>query len=99
MTEAVLVLDHTGVVVAVNDALMTLLELSDRASALCPISEYRGVIAEWRVGDDPFVPDDLQRSLEGESIRHQRATLTTTSGTERIIDFSTTPIRDSDGVV
>lgn len=99
MTEAVLVLDHGGKVVAVNDALMTLLDVGDRASALRPIAEYDRIIHEWRVGDDPFVPDDLRRSLEGASVRGQRATLTTTAGTERIIEFSTTPIRDSEGIV
>jgi PAS domain-containing protein len=99
MTEAVLVLDQSGSVVAVNKALVTLLDIADRASAMGPISEYHRFIREWRVGDDPFVPDDLQRSLEGVSIRHQRATLTTAGGTERIIEFSTTPIRDSEGAV
>jgi len=99
MTEAVLVLDRAGMVVAVNDALMTLLDMRDRAAALRPIAEYDQFIRDWRVGDDPFAPDDLRRSLDGASIRRQRATLTTAAGTERIIEFSTTPIPDSDGVV
>ncbi len=99
MTEAVLVLDHAGMVVAVNEALLTLLDVSDRATALRPLAEYGRFIREWRVGEDPFLPEDLQRSLAGESIRSQRATLTTVAGTERIIEFSTTPIRDSGGGV
>lgn len=99
MTEAVLVLDRTGTVVAVNGSMMRLLGVSDRSSLLCPISEYDRLISEWRTGDDAFVPSDLRRSLEGVSIRRQRATITTNAGVERIVEFTTTPIRDREDVV
>jgi len=99
MTEAVLVLDQSGEVVAVNASMMRLLDVNDRGSMLCSISDYDRLISDWRVGDDPFVPSDLRRSLEGDSIRLQRATITTSGGLERVVEFSTTPIRDSEGVV
>ena len=99
MTEAVLVLDRTGTVVAVNGSMVRLLAVGDRSSLLCPISEYDRLISGWRVGDDPFVPSDLRRSLEGDSIRRQRATITTSAGLERIVEFSTTPIRNAEEVV
>lgn len=99
MAEAALVLDRTGTVVTVNGSMMRLLGVSDRNSLLCPIAEYDDLISDWRVGNDPFVPSDLRRSLEGASIRFQRATITTNAGVERVVEFSTTPIRDSENVV
>src|SRR5687768_13318821 len=98
MTEAVLVIDRSGTVVAVNASMMALRGVTDRSALLRPISDYGRFIRDWRVGDDPFAPDDLRRSLEGASIRRQRAAITLATGEERIVEFSTTPIYDGGAV-
>ena len=46
-----------------------------------------------------FPPDELLRSLEGEAIPRQLATITTSAGVEHIVEFAVTPIRDDKGQV
>lgn len=99
MSEAVMVIDRGGRVVAANQALAALLDLPDKRSALRPLEEYDQLIQGWQVGEEPFAPDDLRRSLQGETISRQLATITTSAGRERIIESTATPIRDEQGQV
>lgn len=99
MTEAVLVIDRRGMVVAVNGPLIAMFDMVDHTAALRPLAEYSCFVRKWGSEGTPAVPDQLQRSLEGAALRGQRATITTAADTERIIEFSTTPIVDSEGSV
>lgn len=94
MAEAVLIIDLSGVVVAVNQAVLDLLDLPDRSAAFRPISEYDELITSWHLGDEPFAPGELRRCLEGRTLPRQVATVTTAAGTEHVIEFTATPIKD-----
>lgn len=97
MSEAVLVIDQSAHVVAVNSALLALLDLPDRASALRPIDEYGRLVVHWKVGEEAFAPGQLAESLSGETIPRKMASITTATGHQRIIEFTTAPIRDEQG--
>jgi signal transduction histidine kinase len=99
MVEAVIVLDQPGTVIAVNQSAINLLGLPNKPAALHPLAEYAQLIRDWRVAGEPFAPDELRRSLAGETIPRQLATITTAAGIERIIQFTATPIRDDQGQV
>ena len=99
MSEAVLIIDQSGEVVAVNQAMVELLDLADESAAARPIDDYTELISSWNVAGEPFAPSDLRRALAGEVIPRQLATITISSGTERIVEFTATPIRDSSGLI
>ena len=99
MAEAVLVIDLSGMVVAVNQAAIDLLDLPDRSSAVRPVDQYDQLITSWHLGDEVFPPSELRRSLEGKTIPRQTATITTAAGAEHIIEFTATPIQDEQGHV
>ncbi|HEX2986776.1 MAG TPA: PAS domain-containing protein, partial [Chloroflexota bacterium] len=99
MTEAVLVIDVSGLVVAVNQAAIDLMDLPDRTSALRPLSEYNQLIKGWHVAGEVFPPDELLRFTKGTAITRQLATITTSAGVEHIAEFTVTPIRDDKGQI
>ena len=99
MSEAVLIIDQSGMVVAVNQAMVGLLDLADESAAARPIDDYDELIRGWNVGGEHFAPSDLRRALAGEVIPRQLATITTATGTERIVEFTATPVRDPAGLV
>ncbi len=99
MSEAVLVIDQQGKVVAANEAAVDLLDLPGRNEALRPLDQYDELIVSWSVGGQPFAPDKLRQSLQGKTILRQVCTITTAAGVEHIIQFTTTPIRDQQGQV
>jgi len=99
MSEAVVAVDQRCVVVAANESFVKLLDLSDRAAALRSIDEYGRLVESWSIGGEPFALDALRRSLQGETIPRQLATITTAGGIEHIIQFTATPIRDDLGQV
>lgn len=99
MTEAVLVIDTSGLVVAVNQATLDLMDLTDRADALRPLSEYNQLIKGWHVAGEVFPPDELLRFTKGEAIPRQLSTITTSAGVEHIVEFTVTPIRDGKGQI
>ncbi len=99
MSDAVLVVDTGGRVVAINQAALDLLDIKDEATALRPLGEYDQSIASWHPGEKHFTPGELRKTLRGEAIPRQRATITTAKGHEYVVEFSTTPIRDPRGKV
>jgi signal transduction histidine kinase len=99
MSEAVLVIDHPGKVVAVNRAALDLLDLADKAAALRPLAEYDQLIHAWNVGQEPFAPTSLRLALDGQTFPRQVATLSTAAGVEHIVQFTATPLRDERGQV
>src|SRR5919197_3171946 len=99
MGEAVLVIDRQGTVVMANSSAAELLDLEDTAAALRPLAEYDQLIAEWRIGDKPFVPRELLDALSGRAIPRQRATITTRAGSQRIARFTATPVSDERGEI
>ncbi|MDA8218387.1 MAG: PAS domain-containing protein, partial [Dehalococcoidales bacterium] len=99
MSEAVLIIDHPGRVVAINQVALDLLDLPDKGAALRPLDEYEQLIRGWRVGEEPFAPTELGRALDGQTIPRQVATLTTAANVERIVEFTATPIVDERGRV
>lgn len=98
MSEAVLIVDPAEVVVVANQAAAQLLDLADPAAALRPLGEYNHLMTGGRVGED-FPPDVLRRSLQGKTVSRQMATITTSAGNERTMEFTTTPIRGEGGQV
>ncbi len=94
MSEAVLVIDRDGSVVAVNQAAVDLLDLEDERAALRPLADYHQLIQGWRIGDQDFAPGNLQESLEGKPIPRRLATITTLAGQEKIMEFTGAPLRD-----
>lgn len=99
MSEAVLVIDHHGNVAAINRAALDLLDLHEQRTALRPLDEYDQLIRSWRVGSEPFAPAELRRSLDGQVIPRQVATISTGAGIEHIVQFTATPIRDEQGQI
>ena len=96
MSEAVLVVDREGTVVAVNRPMVELLGLPARAAALRQLAAYDRVIQSWHDGDEPSAPTALVRALAGEAIPRQYATLTVADVKHRI-EFRTAPIHDDRG--
>lgn len=83
MSDAVLVINTAGTVVSVNQAALNLLDIADKAAALRPLDQYDRLIAGWHVGQRDFAPTELRRTLKGDVIPRQRATITTAKGRER----------------
>ena len=99
MPQAVLVIASDGEVVAANPATRDLLDVPDSRLALRALSEYGALIRSWNAADEAFLPDEIQRCLEGEIIPRHRITITTASGIEHLVVVSATPIRDEAGSV
>ena len=99
MSDAVLVINTAGTVVSVNQAALNLLDIADKAAALRPLDQYGRLIAGWHVGQKDFAPTELRRTLKGEVIPRQRATITTAKGREYVVEFTAMPIRDPRGRV
>jgi signal transduction histidine kinase len=97
MSEAVLVIDQRGMVALANRSAAELFDLADTSAALHRLADYDRLIAEWRVGDEPFSPHELVSALSGQAISERRAILTTAAGTQRIVRFTATPIADDRG--
>ena len=97
MSEAVLIIDREGIVAAANRSAAELFELPDTSAALRPLVEYDGLITDWRIGDEPFLPHELLSALTGRAIPPRQATITTAAGTQRTVRFTVAPIADSQG--
>ncbi|MHB8990918.1 MAG: ATP-binding protein [Chloroflexota bacterium] len=99
MSDAVLVINTAGTVVSVNQAALNLLDIADKAAALRPLDQYDRLITSWRVGQKDFAPTELRRTLKGEVIPRQQATIATAKGREYVVEFTAMPIRDPRGRV
>ncbi len=99
--DGVLVADRQGNVVAINSALVQLLELEDRKQVPRPMGEFIQLTQARHPDGRPYSVEEMAaaKALRGERVLGQETHLRLPSGEERVVEISAAPVPDESGAV